>query len=124
MNRCPTPMIHEDKSTAQCVLDRDHVLTDSDHVDEHGHTAKVLVSQATIREAQRMQETQDKAGEIADLNAHETALFIVLGKYGRALAEVPDDYREASASAVRTVIRGSKTLREAFNMAPLPEWDV
>jgi hypothetical protein len=53
-DRCPTPMRHADKSVSQCVLDRAHVLQDSDHVDKHGHHAPVLVSQATIREVDRV----------------------------------------------------------------------
>ena len=51
-DRCPTPMQHQDGQIAQCTLDRSHALDDSDHVDEHGHTAPVLVSQATIREVE------------------------------------------------------------------------
>jgi hypothetical protein len=50
--KCGTPMRHPDKSVSPCVLDKDHYITveDSPHQDEHGHTAPVLVSQATIRE--------------------------------------------------------------------------
>lgn len=50
MSQCRVYLIHPDKSQSRCLLDADHLLDDSDHLDEHGHTAKVLVSQATIRE--------------------------------------------------------------------------
>lgn len=57
--RCTVPMIHPDKSEAQCVLPRKHLLDDSDHVDEHGHHAPVLVHQSTIRDVQRVQSLRD-----------------------------------------------------------------
>lgn len=52
--RCQVDLIHEDKSAARCILPRTHLLDDSDHVDEHGHHAKVLVTQATLREVERV----------------------------------------------------------------------
>lgn len=54
--RCQVPMIHADKSAAQCILHKDHVLNDSDHIDEHMHTAPVLVHQSTINEVRAVSE--------------------------------------------------------------------
>jgi hypothetical protein len=54
--RCITHMRHSDGTVAQCVLDRSHRDTDSDHVDAHGHTAQVLVHHASIADAQRVQD--------------------------------------------------------------------
>jgi hypothetical protein len=51
--RCPTPMVHRDQSRARCVLPVSHLLDDSDHQDEHGCTAPVLIHQSTIREVER-----------------------------------------------------------------------
>ena len=45
---------HQTHLDSQCVLGKDHVLNDSDHVDEHGCHAPVLVSQATIEEVRRV----------------------------------------------------------------------
>lgn len=50
--RCQVHLIHEDKSESRCVLAKAHLLDDSDHQDEHGHHAPVLVHQSTIREVQ------------------------------------------------------------------------
>jgi hypothetical protein len=62
--RCRVPLVHRDGSEARCVLRASHQRDDSDHVDEHGHTAPVLVTQATIEDARRVQALRD-AGEIA-----------------------------------------------------------
>ena len=61
--RCQVHLIHADKSEARCVLPKRHLLDDSDHVDDHGHHAPVLVHQSTIREVQRVQDMRDR-GEI------------------------------------------------------------
>lgn len=57
--RCAGRLIHRDKSESQCVLPRAHLLDDSDHQDEHGCRAPVLVSQSTIREVQAIQDARD-----------------------------------------------------------------
>ena len=57
--RCQVHLIHEDKSESRCVLAKAHLLDDSDHQDEHGHHAPVLVSQSTIREVKRIQDARD-----------------------------------------------------------------
>jgi hypothetical protein len=53
---CGTRMIHPDKTAGHCILTKDHEVEveDSDHMDEHGHRAPVLVHQSTIREATRV----------------------------------------------------------------------
>jgi hypothetical protein len=61
--RCQVPMVHPDATVAWCIRHKDHLRIDSDHLDEHGHTAPVLVSQSTIREVQRVQDMRDR-GEI------------------------------------------------------------
>lgn len=50
-DRCQVDMIHADDTAERCVWHKDHLLDDSDHVDEHGHRAAVLVHQSTIDEA-------------------------------------------------------------------------
>lgn len=55
--RCQVNMIHQGMAAQlefRCVLIRDHYVIDedSDHIDEHGCHAQVLVSQATIREVE------------------------------------------------------------------------
>jgi hypothetical protein len=50
--RCQVSLIHRDKSREQCQLNREHVESDSDHVDQHGCKAPVLIRQATIRQAE------------------------------------------------------------------------
>lgn len=57
--RCQVHLIHRDSSESRCVLPKKHLLDDSDHQDEHGHHAPVLVSQSTIREVQRLQDARD-----------------------------------------------------------------
>lgn len=57
--RCRVHLIHEDKSEARCVLPQKHLLDDSDHEDEHGHHAPVLVHQSTIREVQAIQDARN-----------------------------------------------------------------
>ncbi len=49
---CDTPMAHPDKSVGHCTLPKGHqvLVEDSDHYDEHGCTAPVLVHQSTLRE--------------------------------------------------------------------------
>lgn len=56
--RCQVYLIHEDKSESRCVLPKAHLLDDSDHQDEHGHHAPVLVHQSTIREVQAVQDAR------------------------------------------------------------------
>ena len=54
--RCGTPMVHPDESAGHCTLPKDHYIQieDSDHYDEHGCIAPVLVHQASIREVERV----------------------------------------------------------------------
>lgn len=62
-DRCLVNMVHPDKSEARCVLHKDHQEDDTDHLDEHGHTAHVLVHQSTIREVRAVSEARER-GEI------------------------------------------------------------
>jgi len=57
--RCRVHLIHPDESESRCVRPKSHLLDDSDHVDEHGHRAPVLVSQSTIREVKAIQDARD-----------------------------------------------------------------
>lgn len=57
--RCQVHLIHEDKSESRCVLPKAHLLDDSDHEDEHGHHAPVLVHQSTIREVKAISDARD-----------------------------------------------------------------
>jgi hypothetical protein len=57
--RCQVHLIHEDKTESQCVRLRAHLLDDTDHVDQHGHHAPVLVHQSTILEVKRIQDARD-----------------------------------------------------------------
>lgn len=52
--QCGTPMKHKDGTVSRCDLDKAHNLSDSDHRDQHGCTAHVLVHQASIADAQRV----------------------------------------------------------------------
>jgi hypothetical protein len=61
--RCRVPLIHRDGSEARCVLPASHQRDDSDHVDEHGHSAPVLVTQAAIEEARYVQAMRDAEEE-------------------------------------------------------------
>jgi hypothetical protein len=54
MNICKTPMRHQDGTVSACILPHYHLLHDSDHRDAHGHTAAVLVHQASIADARRV----------------------------------------------------------------------
>lgn len=55
--RCMVNLIHADEPEARCTRHRDHQQNaDSDHVDEHGCTAHVLVHQSSIEEARRWQD--------------------------------------------------------------------
>lgn len=54
--RCKVHLIHGDKRESRCVLAKTHQENDSDHLDVHGCRAKVLVSQATIREVAALAE--------------------------------------------------------------------
>jgi hypothetical protein len=65
---CGTPMTHPDKSVSYCTLPKDHYITveDSDHCDEHGHTARVLVRQATIREVAAITSAREHRAAIAN----------------------------------------------------------
>jgi hypothetical protein len=56
---CGKMMTHPDGSEAACVLDGEHKDDGSDHVDEHGHHAKVLVTQATLRAIRGLQDWHD-----------------------------------------------------------------
>jgi hypothetical protein len=53
---CGTPMVHADQSVSPCTLPKDHFvqIEDSEHIDEHGHSANVLVRQSSIREVARV----------------------------------------------------------------------
>jgi len=53
-------LIHEDTTEARCVTHRDHQLDDTDHIDEHGHHAPVLVRQSTIEEVRRVTGEQER----------------------------------------------------------------
>ena len=58
--RCQVDLIHPgDDSKSQCTLPKAHLLDDTDHVDEHGHRAPVLVHQSTIRAVQAIQDARD-----------------------------------------------------------------
>ena len=59
--RCMVGMIHADRSKARCILHRDHQRADTDHVDEHGHHALVLVHQSTIEEVRRVSAMREQA---------------------------------------------------------------
>lgn len=48
--RCLVNLIHKDKSEARCIRHPEHQREDTDHIDEHGCHAPVLVTQATIKE--------------------------------------------------------------------------
>ena len=60
-HQCGTPMVHADQTVSPCTLPRDHFVqvTDSDHYDAHGCTAPVLVHQASIADARRVQQLRD-----------------------------------------------------------------
>jgi hypothetical protein len=45
----------------RCVLPKAHTEQDTDHLDEHGHTAPVLVLQASIAEAARVSRARGAA---------------------------------------------------------------
>lgn len=73
-DRCLVELVHPDETRARCILDPQHVQDDSDHQDEHGHRAPVLVHQSTVRGAQRLQdarreEERPRAEYIAELSA-------------------------------------------------------
>jgi hypothetical protein len=57
--RCQVRLIHEDKSESQCTRLKIHLLDDTDHRDEHGHTAPVLVRHSTIRQVKAIQDARD-----------------------------------------------------------------
>lgn len=61
--RCKVNMVHEDKSESRCVLDKDHLLDATDHLDIHGHKAPVLVHQSTIRQVEAIAAMRER-GEI------------------------------------------------------------
>ena len=69
--RCFVHLIHSDKSESRCILHKDHQDNDSDHIDEHGHTAKVLVTQATIREVRALAEYDRKKREEEETHERE-----------------------------------------------------
>lgn len=54
--RCHVQMIHGNGTEDRCVLGRDHLADDLDHIDSHGCRAPVLVHQSTIEEARRVAE--------------------------------------------------------------------
>jgi hypothetical protein len=54
---CHVGLIHADESTAPCVLPRTHLDYDSDHQDEHGCRAAVLIHRSTIDEVARVNES-------------------------------------------------------------------
>jgi hypothetical protein len=62
---CGVPMTHEDGSVGHCTLPRGHQrqIEDSDHYDEHGCIAAVLISQSTIREVAALQAWRDEHPE-------------------------------------------------------------
>lgn len=54
--QCGARMAHRDGSVSRCTLPRGHnvQIEDSNHVDEHGCFAPVLVHQSTLREVARV----------------------------------------------------------------------
>lgn len=54
---------HMPKREYPCILPKTHLNHDSDHVDIHGHTAPVLVHQATIREVAALAEHDRQAAQ-------------------------------------------------------------
>lgn len=54
---CGTPMRHRHGGVSPCVLPKNHFVTDEDscHRDEHGHTARVLVRQSSVRELEALE---------------------------------------------------------------------
>lgn len=63
--RCRVSLRHQDGTEAPCTLRRSHQRDDSDHVDEHGHTAPVLVSWATIQEVRHVQAMREMEADRA-----------------------------------------------------------
>lgn len=57
--QCGVPMVHPDESVSPCIRPKSHLIDDSDHCDEHGHRATVLVHQSTIREVRAIQAARD-----------------------------------------------------------------
>jgi hypothetical protein len=56
MRECGVLLVHPDESASPCTLPAGHFIQveDSDHVDEHGCFAPVLVRQSTLREVARV----------------------------------------------------------------------
>lgn len=53
--QCPVMMEHPSgRPDSRCTLGADHKYSDTDHLDEHGCTAPVLIHQSTIEEAGRV----------------------------------------------------------------------
>jgi hypothetical protein len=63
--RCQVSLIHRSRNSysSQCVLRKDHQDNDSDHEDRHGCKAKVLVTQATLREVRGLAEYDREQAE-------------------------------------------------------------
>lgn len=62
MTLCGTPMRHRNGLVSPCTLPKDHFVQveDSDHFDECGCSAPVLVHQSAIREVRRVQEWRNR----------------------------------------------------------------
>jgi hypothetical protein len=65
--QCDVTMVHSDGFEGHCRLAKRHLVDDSDHQDEHGCRAGVLVHQSTIREVERIQAARDAEHLTEDL---------------------------------------------------------
>jgi hypothetical protein len=86
--RCAVNMIHADQSAARCTRHRKHVEQDTDHTDEHGHRAPVLVSQSTIAEALAIEQEADAARSRAELADRISAHLEVVARRSAGSADV------------------------------------
>ena len=87
--RCQVNLIHPDKSEAQCLLDRTHQKSDTDHQDEHGHYVRVLMSQSTLREVEALARYDDEQRQRAERAARPVSYHVLAGEltgYMRAIA--------------------------------------
>ena len=93
-------LIHTDKSEARCVLHRDHPQDDSAHMDEHGCHAPVLVHQATIEEAARVQAASDSPPEYQSISVR-----LPVGLYERLRAHARMNHRSVNGQITIAVER-------------------
>jgi hypothetical protein len=88
--RCLVHLIHPDKSEVQCVLSRDHQDNDSDHLDEHGHAAPVLVTQKTIAEVRAVTEWHNQQRDLEREREQADAEGFALREWERAAQAAHD----------------------------------